>query len=369
MTPRLLFMGLDLIDEGYISDFPVIEESKGFFRGKLAPSDQVFVVRNIDDQFSIDNPKSFLNKSGWLFSSIQYYDDSGVLRFDGLAVNITRNHDNATAIIKSKDTIYEKRKTPITYTSSDWETPATAAKNIMDAESFTDYDNASITSSAATLTTNGCYVKVNINQSDKITLFDAIEKLGVYGAADVYMHLNKIYYNHWTAFSGGISAYLDYDSTIETLIPLSAPSIETMEQDFFNDYAISYTGDGDTPATDNANNDIGATSRTYYGTQAIELIGQGGAAGKMIEFYNKASADYIGETYIRRSHYTLSPFPAVIQRCAIDVKYDLSTYIDLGTYYGLSFAGEGWTNKTWECGRIKKDYNKQVITLEGWEVA
>ena len=363
-TPRILFMGQDLYALGYVSTIPALNESKGFERGKISPSDFTFEVVNIDDQFSIDNPKSFLNNTNWQFSSVKFYDDSGELRFDGIAANIKRNHVSKMATIECKDILFQSRKTGINnYVSAGWETPAAAAKNILDAEGFTNYDVSSFIKSDNNLISNSCYVKVAIKQEDNVTLVGIIQTLGKYAAADVYMKRNKIYFEHWVSYSGGAAISFDYSNS--DLTPLTAPNIETLEKSFYNDYLIGYYGDAEIPAADEDNNDLGLASRGVFGTQKIELTGSG---NNQVIFKDKTSAVYIGETYIKRGHYALNPVAKVLQQISFDLQYDFKNDIELGTIFKMTFAEEGWTAKLFEVIDFTRDFDAQKISIKAWEM-
>jgi len=367
--PRILYLSHDLFDLGYVEKIPDVTESKGFVRGKLSPSDVTITCRNNDNQFSIDNPVSFLNGSNWQYSPIKIYDEDNNLTFDGIVSNIIRDHTSKTVSIECKDRIFQNRKTPIAYTtaSAAGETAATAAYNIMVQEGFTYYDNTALQNSISTLTANSCYVHVNILKQDDVSIFAALEKLGPYGAADVYMHKNKVVFKHWTAYTGGVSVAFDYGDP--KLTPRTAPTITTLEYAFFNDYSIGYNGDLEVPATDAANGNIGAPSRLRFGTQMAPELRCNSKSANMVAFKDSTSAVYIGKTMIKRGHSTLTPIPKVLQVINFEVEYSFRSYIDLGTYFKMTFPDEGWTNKVFEVSKIQRNISSQNIAIEGWEVA
>ncbi len=368
-NPRILLMGKDLYAMGVLNTIPEINETKGFGRGKLSPSDMTLEVKNFDDQFSIDNPASFLYGSNWQFSNVKAWDSDNNLFADCICANITRNHVTKMVSIILKDIIFQNRKTAIAYTSSDWETAATAAYNIMIQEGLTtaDFNNTLIQNSISQLTAAACYVKVNIALQDNVTLLTALEKLGPYGGADVFMYRNKICYQHWQPFTGGTSVSFNYN--VASQRPRTAPIISTMESSFYNDYNIGYEGDLNVPATDTANGNIGDASRTRFGTQKAPEIRCNSSSVNMIAVKDLTSAKYIGETFIKYGHSSLTPKPKVLQVINFDIDYSYRLNVDLGTYFKMTFSEEGWDNKVFEVAGIKRSLDKQNIAIEAWECA
>ena len=362
--PKVIYLGKDLYSLGYVSNIPDITESKGFGRGKLTPSDFTLTVKNIDDQFSINNPVSFLNENTWQYQNIKVYDTDEILIFNGIVQDVKRDHRTKKAYIKCKDIIFQNRKTAIDYQSATWETPITASKNIMDNEGI-DYDSASVTASINQLDSLGCYVKVNFNRSDNITAFNAIQKLGIYGCADTYMHLNKVYQQFWTKYTGGISIRFDYN--VKAKRPRTAPIITTLEPSMYNDYNIGYDGDLGTPATDSSNNNKGLPSRKKFGTQSLPEM-RSSDSSKQIYYKDKTSAVVIGETYIERSHYELDTNPKILQQINFDIDYTFRQYVQLGVFFEMTFDEEGWKKKVFEISGIKKSLDKLNINITAWEV-
>jgi hypothetical protein len=320
----------------------------------------------MDDQFSVGNPRSFLNGSSWQFSPVKFYDDDNVLRFDGIAKDIRRNHQTKSAEIICKDIMFLQRKKAIVYKSADWETAADACKNIMDAEEFTAYDSLTINNSATVLNNANCYVKVNVKKEDNVNLLNIIDKLGQMSASDVYMKGNKVYFQHWTKFAGGTAINLDYGDS--RLTPRNAPVISTLETAFFNDYSIGYLGDLDTPATDETNNGIGGPSRLRFGVQSKDISSTNSENNQVI-IKDLTSAVYIGETYIRRGHGSLSPTPSVLLTNNFSLPYSYKENIELGSYFNVTFAEEGWIKKTFEVVGINRALDAQNIDIESWEIA
>jgi hypothetical protein len=50
------------------------------------------------------------------------------------------------------------------------------------------------------------------------------------------------------------------------------------------------------------------------------------------------------------------------------VDYSYLNNIDLGTYFKMTFAEEGWTDKIFDVSQIKRGLDAQNIALEAWEV-
>ena len=70
-NPRLIFLGQDLVDLGYVIDIPDITERKTFQRDLVFINEFDFEVKNFDNFFSVNNSSSILNGVDWLYSSIQ----------------------------------------------------------------------------------------------------------------------------------------------------------------------------------------------------------------------------------------------------------------------------------------------------------
>lgn len=364
-APQVIWLGKDWYKLGYVESMPDIIESKGFGRGKLTPTDFTLSLRNNDNTFSVDNPKSFLYGFKWQYSNIKVYDSDEILILDGIVKDVSRNHRNKTVQVQCKDKIFQNRKTSIEYESDDWETPISVSKNIMDVEGL-EYDSTSVIASINQLKSDGCYVKVNINKSDNLSVFQAVQKMGIYGCSDTYMHLNKVYQQFWQPYSGGVSVTFDYG--IKKDCPRTTPIVSTLESSMYNDYSIGYFGDGGVPATDSNSNKIAKASRNpdRYGTQQLPEM-RAGDSNKQIYFKDKNSAIVIGEAYIRRGHFTLSIDPKILQTFLFDVSYSYRKQIQVGTYFRMTFADEGWVSKVWEVAGIKKNLDKQDINITAWE--
>ena len=149
--PQVLVAGKDLYALEYVKEIINIDEFKTFRQSKLIQNNYNLVLNNMDDMFSVDNPTSLFASSDWRYSSIQIIDEDGEGIWKGVIEDIKRNHKTKLATMVTKNSLVKVMNTKIAYTSADWETPANAARNILDQEGYSDYNVASFTSSAAPL--------------------------------------------------------------------------------------------------------------------------------------------------------------------------------------------------------------------------
>lgn len=359
MSTEVNIAGYDIFDLGYVESLPNITEKKTFQKDKLICNSYDIPVNNKDDFFSINNSKSIFNNIDWLYTPIEIKKD-GEIRWLGELIKILRNHNNKTAILKTKNSLFKFRKDKILYSSSTWETGADAFKNICDNYGFTNYNKKAVQDSINQLTANSCFLKVNITQSDNVTFQQIIEKLGEYSNADVYSHLNDVYFVHWQPFSGGVKVEL-IEEDLKTL-----PTVEEDEKDLINDYRIGYDGDAGTPATDSNSGIIGNVSRSKFGTQSLPEMRSD--TRRQIVYETKAAAIYIGEGYINRVHKNLStqPDPLTFQR--FDLFADQRQWIDLNTYFKLTLSDESWTEKIFEIFEFTINEEEDNINLLAYEV-
>lgn len=261
-NPQVLFLEQDLFSFGnsrqrLVLNLPDIHEKKGT-QGKLVTNNFTFECNNINGEFNIGSTSSFLSGQNWEYQPIQVIDEDNLIIWDGIVTNIRRNERERKAYIESKSKTYKYTKNPIDYESSDWETPGDAFKNLCDQESFTSYNNTLLQRSITKYTNEECYIKCNFNRSDGLTLFQAWEKISIYGCADIYsktdyiLGANEICFDHWQLYYGGSST-----SFVQNDLK-SLPIINTLDSDIINQYNIGY--DGDTEITDSAG--LGAASRS-----------------------------------------------------------------------------------------------------------
>jgi len=367
-NPQVWFLGKDLFDLGYVASIPEINETKGLSRSTVAPSDFSISLKNFDNTFSEDNPRSILNNVKWLYSPVLVNDSEGITIINGIAKDLPCDDKSKTATLEGSDTLFQNRKTSIAYASSAWETPADVLINIFAQESFTDFNNASLLKSQAKQSSEGLDLKVNFLKSDNMTLFDILEKMCVYGCADAWTHLGKVYYQHWQPFTGGVSFTVEYSES-ETC-PMSAVTISRFESDLLNEYYISYTGDGNVPATDTDNNSIGAASRTVYGSLQWEDLRSESATNQQIALQDLTAAVYLGECRIKRCHRDLSTYPRPLRMVEHDISVRYKDLINIGTYYRIISEEQGWVSpgKIFEVYEYTRNEDTQVINLKSLEV-
>lgn len=360
-NPRVLFLNQDIFDLGYVESMEDVDEYKTFSQDKLIQNTYTLTVKNFDNYFSIGNPVSVLNNIDWRYSQILIYNEDNELIWDGIVEDIIRDHTNKTAQIISKNVLAQLMNYKIEYVSSAWENPIDSLLGILSYAGYTAYDNTSLQASRGLYDLNSCQIKVNMTLDDDITLQQAIEKLAEAVCADAYSHLNNLYFQHFTSFAGGCSI------SLQTHDLITAPIIHTATNEIINDYRIHYDGDGGTPATDSNSNNIGAISRSKYGTHSLSEFG---ADNAQIMYENKTSATYIGEAYINRTHYgidTNSPRPLEIINFDLPIKH--RDWVSLISYFKLTFSEEGWNEKIWEIFRFNRDLENQRMQIEAYEVS
>lgn len=361
--PRILINNKDIWALGYATSIINVSEQKTFRRDKLISNTYNLVVENYDNFFTVNNPVSIFSGSRWLYEGIQIYNKDEELIWDGIITGIDRNHNTKTAIIKTKNKFFKYRNEKIEYESSDWETPAAAVKNICDAIGFTNYDEASINTSASRYEDAGCYIKCDFNPSDNIDFQTCIEKLADYGNADAYSHLGNLYFVHWVPFTGGVSINLNAGQRDKFK---SLPQVTEIESDIINDYNIGYYGDDDTSATDSANNNIGEISRSYYGIHSLPETNSSNE--QQIIYKDLTSAVWIGEGYIKRTHKNLNTNPEPLSKIRFNLFADNKEWINLQSYFGLTLSDEDWTNKICEVFEFTIDEDGDNIELVSYEV-
>ena len=344
--PKVEVYGKDLYKLGLVTKLPLVKEKKTYRRDLLIANSYDIPVINTSDLFSIGNEKSFLNGITWLYGDIEIYGTNEEKLWEGVVIDIPRNHVNKTAILKTKSKMYQLRKRKIAYTSSGWETAATSFKNICDQEGFTNYNSQSVTTSENRLDSAECYIKCQIDLEDNINFMEIIQKLGDYSNSDVYSHGYEVYFQHWISFTGGVSIYLDTESRILRKKFKSVPIVSANSNILINDYSIGYDGDLGIPATDSNSNDIGLVSRNRYGTQSLPETKSD--ANAQIIFKDKTSAIYLGESNIKRTHKNYDTNPMPPEKINFSLYADHKDYIDLNTFLKLTFPDEGWTEKTFE---------------------
>lgn len=358
-TEKILVDGIDLWQREYVSTFPVLEYFRSFDQDRLFLNNLSITAFNIDNLYSVDNVKSLYKNINLRGKAVKIYDMDGYLVWDGRVYNYERNHNSGNITIQSLHRLYANRYDKIAYASADWETGADAVKNILDAEGITDYDLPSIYMSKGYLTENSCLLKVTITKDDNINLISALEQIAKYSNADCYDFRGKIHFRVWRPQSKFLPVISVDDDDI-----LEAPTIKNYDKILRNDYSIAYYNDGDVPATDADNGNIGALSRTRNGTYSIDLTGD-----DKVLFKDLTSAVFFGEQSIRRTHRDLEGNPRPLQGMKISVTMDAGVWLDLQSVVKITFARESWVEKLFEIMYIGYDYERRILTMEMVEYA
>ena len=358
-NPQVIVAGIDLWDKGYVKDFRSVSQQKSYQKDKLTTNSYSFEARNFDDFFSINNNDSIFVGTDWLYEDVLIKDRNSVTIWDGVLTGITRNHDTKIATIHSRDKLFTLRNRIIEYESSDWETIGDAFVNLCTQEGFTTYEKKIAADSIINYTANSCYVKVNINLSDKLTFQQACEKFGEYGNANVFMYNNIMYFDHWVPFSGTADITITDDDFKKKAI------VYDNEKDMINDYSIGYYSDNDVPATDLNTDNIGINARNRYGTKSLPELRS--SEGQII-FKDKPSASYIGQGAIKRSvaNYSKQARPIIGAQFDLFVS-KFRDFIDLNTYASITFSDEEWNNKVFEINSFGIDEESDTISITVFE--
>jgi hypothetical protein len=361
VKPQVWVMGQDIYALGYVKNIINIEEYKTFRRDKVISNSYSLTVKNYNDFFSINNPVSIFKNTNWKYSSLRIVDEDSEEIWSGVIERIKRNHENKTAQLITRNSLTKVMNTKIEYASTDWETAAEAAKNILNNYSYADYNNASFNTSISQLDNNSCYIKADFSKDDDITLQQAIEKLAEASCCDCYSHKGDIYFKHWVPFTGGVKVELTESDL------LSAPIVDDLGHQMINDYRIGYEGDQETPAEDANLGNIGSVSRSKFDVHSMREFEGGG--NNQIMFQDATSAQYIGEQYIRRSHISLDKAevrPPDVIEFRISIKH--RDWVDLETFFRLTLSDEGWDRQLFEIFRFRRDYDRQEISIIAYEV-
>jgi len=354
--PTVVIMGNDIYQD-YVEKIINIEEKKSFDKVKLTVNTYKLPVLNRDNQFSLNNPVSMFHGNDWLYTNIKITNKDSVIIWDGSITSIPRDHKNQTAVIESKDSVFAFRNDLIEYESGSYETGADIFQAICDYAGYTNYNKASVSRSRSLLTNNNCYIKANINKSDQLTFQRAIEKIAILSNAYVFLSENELHFKVWEQYRGGSSIEIT-DSDFKD----GFPTVDEDEASMINDYYIPYDGG---IATDNANNDIGALSRSK---NQIKVFNSRTGVDKQFVFQDLVSAVYIGEGKIRRSHKNLAKNPKPLTFMNFNLFSDFRNRLSLDTYIDISFSREAFENKIFEPFRYTIDENADNISLTVYEI-
>ena len=361
--PQIIVNGFDIYKSGHVAKLFNVSEEKTFKKSKLIFNDFNLDVNNFDDFFSRDNPKSiFYGKR--LYMPVTIWNRDGLQIFNGVTLNLTRDHVAKTASIELSDTLATYSRTKIDYQSSDWETPAIAVKNIMDKYDATAfYDLNSINTSDAIYKANNAYIQCDVRQNANCYLTNFIEKIAEIGCADAYIHNDLIRFDHWQYFTKSAGNLVNLD--IGNL--LMAPKINILFSEIVNDYRVRYTGDNGVAITDSDANNIGKLSRTNLSVFSMPEIRSTDTS--QVQIKDKTSAIYFGECLIKRTHTNLLTNPNPLQTIDIELPIQDREWLDITSHFALTFSEEGWNKKPFEVMKILFDEDGNRIKLTAYEVS
>jgi len=359
--PKVEVFGKDIYDLGLVTNIPGIGEQKTFQKDKLITNSFNITARNHEEFFSIGNPASLFNGADWLYTPVKVTGREGEVIWNGVLTNILRNHESKTAELVTKNGLYKLRNERINYSSSTWETGATAFRNIADAIGFTEYNERSVRASDNQLLEAGALMKVNVSIDDNISFQGITEKLAEYSNADAYSHDNEIHFQHWVRFNepGAVK--------VKTADLKAFPSVTELEREILNDYSIGYDGDGGVPATDAANGNIGVASRTKFGVKSVPEL-RSGSTDNMIAFKDLTTAVYVGEGYMRRTSKNIETNPLPLTQISFELFSTNREWLTLNSYFKLTFPDEGWTEKIFEVFQFTIDEDNDSIPIVAVEV-
>lgn len=356
MQPIILIGDIDIYALGLVDKLPATTETKGLGRDKLFTDEIDIKCKNFNNEFSVDNPKSFFYKMRWRYMPVKWYDSDSILRWDGVLRDIERDHESKMAVIKTSNILAKYLNFNIEYESAAWETPADAFKNICAAIGFEYYDNKSVQESIDYYADNSCYIKCYFYKEDDVTFQQAIEKIADICAADIYGHNNKIHFKLYRKFTGKTSIIIN-DEDCKT-----APAVTYLEAELVNNYNIKHVGCGDVATTDADNNNIGSISVLNNGRHDLSEID--GQEGNEIEIKDLASAVFIGEQAIKRSHAGIDKVnPGALQRISLKLNQAFNKIVDINSYFKLNFSDESWVEKLFEVFETEIDHDANTFKI------
>lgn len=319
--------------------------------------------RNFDYWFSANKPSSTFSGNRYEYKSIRLYDRNGIKIWDGLILKIVREYKSKSmnATIYSVDRLYRMKDRIVEYESAAWEAPASAAKNIMDNMSFTNYNNGAINESIVIQEAAGISIKCNFNESDETKFNEALNKLAEIGVADCFTFNNDVIYRGWEEFEGGCSISITSSDLI------SHPKVDTLIGDIVNDYKIKYYGASDF-TTDEDNDNYGEISRQddFYGQHQYSFDG---SEGNQIMIENLAAAVAIGNNIMKRSHIgLLTNRPRSITTIQFELPFNFRKYLNVTSFLKFTYPAENWDEKIFEVMKTVRSEEKDSLKVLAYEV-
>jgi len=352
--PEIWVGGIDVTD--HVRETPEIIEARSLATDSVFPDDCKVRCRNVGGLFSLENPRSILAGTNWQDTPVIIYDRWGVKVWDGLLSRPEVDDEKRITTLVSRSRLSRWKNARVVYTSAGAETPAAAFENICAAIGFTDYDVAALNASKALQT--GMSIQVALLDSDATTFAQAINKLCIYGCADAYEHLGKIYYRAWQAPVAGTPAIiLDEDDLLDE------PKRLRSTQGLVNDYAI-YEAATPSTLTDAGQGNIGAASRAMNGPMMLKDIAAD--ADPLWVVQDVATGQTIGENWIRRTHSDNVLTQPRIQ-VQLKIRTEYRAFVDLTSDFGLTYSKENWTAKRFRVIAFTRDDDAREITVTGLE--
>lgn len=361
---KIIVNGVDLIAKGKVVEIPNLEYMRSFENDRLFINETRIKCKNEDGYFNADNPNSFFSTFINSKKEFKRWDKFGNLVFDGYLVAKPLIDENTLqAELLGRGKYHTSRYDRIVY-SGGVENGAEAFENIMIQLELEDLiDLPSLNKSKGVLDLNSVQIQVTTDADSELNFLDLIEKIAKYSCADIYDYKGKVHFQVWQEVDTRlISKSIDLNGEGIKGKPVINP-IEG-EKYLVNDYNIRYNGDGGVAATDGANDDIGSLSRDNYDTHSLQDV----ESTTPIEFQNLASAVWVGNQHIKRSHVSLLIRPEPRQKLTYIIDDEILNNMDLTTIAKMNYDPQAWVNKPFEVHRILFDDNDNAVEIEGWEL-
>ncbi len=356
--------GIDIFRYGYALDFPDVEWSRSLDDDHLFMGQIKIKCRNLDRFFSPGNAVSPFNGTDMYKMSVSVTNRDLIKIFDGqLAGKPERDESDFSATLLAINPLYTDRYSRQVYASAAAENGAEAVENILTAAGLKNLiDKPSFERSKAVLDANSVQMQVAVTADDDKNLISLIELIGKYSNADVYGFRGKIFFQVWEPTSDRIVS-----KTIDANEKGLVEGLKISHPDKFlvNDYNIHFLGDSGIAADDESGSNIGALSRTRNTVHSLKNVNE----ATLIVLENQASAEWVGEQHIRRSHVNLAVKPEAREKITFGIIREEAGHLDLTTLFNFPYIPEGWTDKRFEIhGLIERD-KTDVYGITAYELA
>ena len=121
-----------------------------------------------------------------------------------------------------------------------------------------------------------------------------------------------------------------------------------------------------TPATDDTGSNFGRTSKKLYGEFSLAEIS--GTKDSQITIKDLTSASWIGQSFLKRTNINLFSVPRPLQQITIKLNISKQYFLDINSYFQLTFEDEGWVNKIFEVMKITIDNDQNLVSIVAFEV-